>query len=211
MRMVILVKIIVFGANGKTGRLVVQKSLEDGHEVTAFVRDAAKLTMQHDKLHIIEGHATEKQVVSDAIKGKELVISCLGSDKGLKKTTVLHDMTSNIVAGMKAHNVTRLIYMASAGIDNEIPGIIGKITTTLLGNVLKDHHNAVEEIKKHALTYTIVRPLSLTDQPYTGKYREAKTGIPAKGRSIARADVADLIIRAITDKQYQNQSVALSN
>lgn len=209
--MVILVKIIVFGANGKTGRLVVQKTLEDGHEVTAFVRDPATLTIQHDNLHIMKGQATDKRAVSDAIKGKELVISCLGSDKGLKKTTVLHEMTSNIVAAMTEHHVARIIYMASAGIDNEIPGIIGKITTMLLGNVLKDHHNAVAEIKKHSLTYTIVRPLSLTDNPYTGKYREAKTGIPEKGRSISRADVADFIIRAITDEQYLNQSVALSN
>ena len=211
MKGVILVKIIVFGANGKTGRLVVEKILEGGHEVSAFVRDPSKLTIQHDNLHIIKGQATEKRAVSDAIKGKELVISCLGSDKGLKKTTVLHDMTSNIVAAMTEHNVDRIIYMASAGIDNEIPGIVGKITMKLLGNVLKDHHNAVAEIKRNSLTYTIVRPLSLTDKPYTGKYREAKTGIPEKGSSISRADVADLIIRAITDEQYQNQSVALSN
>lgn len=203
--------VIVFGANGKTGRLVVEKLLEGGHEVTAFVRDPSTLKIQHANLHMIEGQATDKRAVTDAIKGKELVVSCLGSDKGLKKTTVLYEMTTNIVAGMKEHRLDRIIYMASAGIDNEIPGIIGKITTMLLGNVLKDHHNAVAEIKKNALTYTIVRPLSLTDQPYTGKYREAKKGIPEKGRSISRADVADFIIRAITDEQYQHQSVALSN
>ena len=211
MKMVTYVKIIVFGANGKTGRLVVERIVEDGHEVTAFVRDAAKLSIQHENLQIVEGQATDKKAVSDAMKGKELVISCLGSDKGLKKTTVLYEMTSNIVAAMKEHHVERIIYMASAGIDNEIPGIAGKITMKLLGNVLADHHNAVAEIKKNALTYTIVRPLSLTDKPYTGKYRETITGIPDKGRSISRADVADLIIRAIADKQYENQSVAVSN
>ena len=203
--------VIIFGANGKTGRLVVEKLLEGGHEVTAFVRDSSKLKIQDAHLHITEGQATNKKAVRDAINGKELVISCLGSDKGLKKTTILHEMTSNIVAAMKEHNVTRIIYMASAGIDNEIPGVIGKITTMLLGNVLKDHRNAVEEIKKNKLVYTIARPLSLTDHPYTGKYREAKTGIPEKGRSISRADVADFIIRAMTDEQYLQQSIALSN
>ena len=203
--------VIVFGANGKTGRLVVERLLKEGHEVTAFVRNPSTLNIQHAHLQITEGQATDKKAVSDAIKGKELVISCLGSDKGLKKTTVLHEMTSNIVAAMKEQNVTRIIYMASAGIDNEIPGIIGKITTVLLGNVLKDHHNAVAEIKKNKLVYTIARPLSSTDHPYTGKYREAKTGIPEKGRSISRADVADFIIRAITDEQYHHQSIGLSN
>ena len=207
----IFVKIIIFGASGKTGKLVVEATLEGGHEVTAFVRDPSKLTIQHANLNIIKGQATEQRAVSDAIKGKELVISCLGSDNGLKKTTILHEMTSNIVAGMKEHNVSRIIYTASAGIDNEIPGIIGKIMMKLLGNVLEDHYNAVAEIKKNSLTYTIVRPLGLTDNPYTGKYREAMTGIPEKGRLISRADVADFIIRAITDEQYLNQSVAISN
>lgn len=194
--------IIVFGANGKTGKLVVKRTLEDGHEVTAFVRDPSTLSIQLDNLHIVKGQATDKKAVSDAIKGKELVISCLGSDKGLKKTTILHEMTSNILAGMTEHNVDRIIYMASAGIDNEIPGLIGKITMKLLGNVLKDHHNAVAEIKKNSLTYTILRPLSLTDKPYKGQYRETKTGVPENGRSISREDVADLIVRAITDEQY---------
>lgn len=204
-------KIIVFGANGKTGRIVIEKALEDGHEISAFVRDKTKLQMEQPGLTIIEGQATNLADAEQAIAGHELVISCLGSDKGMGKTTILHEMTKNIVAAMKKQNVSRIIYMASAGIDKEIPGLSGKLVMKMLANPLADHRNAVAEIKANGLTYTIARPMGLTDKPATGQYREAMTGIPEKGRSISRADVADFIVRAITDKKYENQSVGLGD
>jgi len=204
-------KIIVFGANGKTGRIVIEKALQDGHEVSAFVRDKSKLQMEQSGLTIIEGQATNLAEVEQAIAGHDLVISCLGSDKGMKKTTILHEMTKNIVAAMKKHNVSRIIYMASAGVDKEIPGLTGKMVMKMLANPLADHSNAIAEIKSAGLTYTIARPMGLTDKPATGQYREAMTGIPEKGRSISRADVADFIVRAITDKKYENQSVGLGD
>ncbi|MGN1387911.1 MAG: NAD(P)-dependent oxidoreductase [Bacillus sp. (in: firmicutes)] len=204
-------KIIVFGANGKTGRIVTEKALENGHHITAFVRDRSKLTLDHPNLNIVEGQAMKPEDVEQAVAGHELVISCLGSDKGMSKTTALHEMTKNIVATMKKHDVNRIIYMASAGIDKEIPGLSGKMVMKMLANPLADHRNAVAEIKANDLTYTVARPMGLTDKPETGQYREAMTGIPDKGRSISRADVADFIVKAITNPQYENKSVALSD
>lgn len=204
-------KIIVFGANGKTGRIVTEKALENGHHITAFVRDCSKLTLDHPNLNIVEGQATKAEDVTSAMVGHDLVISCLGSDKGMGKTTALHEMTKNIVAAMKKHDVNRILYMASAGIDKEIPGLSGKMVMKMLANPLADHRNAVAEIKANDLTYTIARPMGLTDKPETGQYREAMTGIPDKGRSISRADVADFIVKAITNPQYENKSVALSD
>jgi len=72
-------KIIVFGATGGVGRHVVKQALEKGFEVTAFVRNPSKLEVEHDKLHIIQGDAFNKEEVSAAIDGHDAVISCLGS------------------------------------------------------------------------------------------------------------------------------------
>ena len=204
-------KIIVFGANGKTGRIVVEKALAEGHEVSAFVRDKAKLKLDQPGLSIIEGQATNLADVEQAIAGHDLVISCLGSDKGMSKSTALHEMTKNIVASMKKHNVSRIIYMASAGVEKEIPGLTGKMVMKMLANPLADHRNAIAEIKNAGLTYTIARPMGLTDKLATGQYREALTGVPEKARSISRADVADFIVRAISDEKYVNQSVGLGD
>ncbi|MFJ7747961.1 NAD(P)-dependent oxidoreductase [Peribacillus sp. NPDC097295] len=203
--------IIVFGASGKTGKLVVEQALNLQHKVTAFVRNPTKLQIEHPNLHIIQGDALDAEAVQKVVSGQDVVISCLGSSSGLGKTTVLHEMTQNIVNAMKVNHVSRIIYMASAGIEKEIPGLIGKLTMKMLGNVLEDHHNAVEVIKANDLTWTVARPMGLSDKAPTGSYREEHQGIPKGSRSISRADVADFITRALTDEKYLNQSVALGN
>jgi len=65
----------------------------------------------------------------------------------MKKSTELEEMTKNIVDGMQAHHVKRIVYTASAGINKEIPGISGKIVMKLLKNALTDHRHAVDYIE----------------------------------------------------------------
>lgn len=204
-------KIIVFGATGGVGRHVVNQALQTGDEVTAFVRDLTKLQIENDHLHVVRGDATNAEEVSAAIAGHDAVISCLGSNKMVAKSTQLEEMTQHIVAGMEAHHVKRIVYTASAGINNELPGVGGKMVMKMLQNVLTDHRHAVDLIQAHKdLQYTIVRPLGLTNDDYTGEYREAKEGVPENARNIPRADVAHLILKALGDDTYIGESVGIA-
>lgn len=203
-------KIIIFGASGGVGKFVVQQSLEAGLEVTAFVRTPSKIEMNHENLNIIQGDAFNSAEVSSAIAGHDAVISCLGSSKGMKKSEELQNMTKNIVEGMKEHNVDRIVYTASAGVHKELTGIMGKLIMQLLKNALIDHRAAVEYIQDAGLNYTIVRPMGLSDKEFTGEYREAASGVPAKSSSIPRADVAHFIIKALKDSSYENTSIGLA-
>lgn len=204
-------KIIIFGASGKTGKLLVEQALSDNHRVTAFVRNPSNLNISNPNLVIVQGDATDASDVKKAILGHDAVISTLGTNTGLRKTTILHEMTQNIAQGMKEQQVSRIAYMASAGIDKEIPGFIGKITIKLLGNVLDDHHNAVAVLKDNNLQWTIARPLGLNDKQFTGTYRKEAIGVPKGGRAISRADVADFLYQAIVNEEFIHQSVALSD
>lgn len=197
-------KIIIFGASGKTGKLLVTQALSDNHTVTAFVRNSSNFNISDPNLLIVQGEATDASAVKKAILGHDAVISTLGANTGLRKTTILHEMTQNIVQGMKEQQVSRIAYMASAGIDKEIPGVFGKLTMKLLGN-------AVAVIKDNDLQWTIARPLGLTDKPFTGKYRKDAVGVPKGGRTISRADVADFLLQAIVNKEFIHKSVALSD
>ncbi|MFP7359590.1 NAD(P)-dependent oxidoreductase [Kurthia gibsonii] len=204
-------KIIVFGATGGVGRHVVNQALQAGYEVTAFVRDLTKLQIENDHLHVVRGDATNAEEVSAAIAGHDAVISCLGSNKMVAKSTQLEEMTQHIVAGMEAHHVKRIVYTASAGINNELPGVGGKMVMKMLQNVLTDHRHAVDLIQAHKdLQYTIVRPLGLTNDDYTGEYREAKEGVPENARNIPRADVAHFILKALGDDTYIGESVGIA-
>ena len=203
-------KIIVFGATGGVGQHVIKQALDKGIQVTAFVRTPSKIQLAHEQLQIVQGDAFNKEEVAAAIAGHDAVVSCLGSSQGMKKSTELEAMTKNIVDGMLKHKVKRIIYTASAGIDNEIPGLSGKLVMTMLKHALTDHRNAVEYIKAHGLNFTIVRPMGLTNDPLTGKYRESRAGVPDKSRTISRADVAHFIVKAVSDTQYENSSIGIA-
>lgn len=187
-------KIIVFGATGGVGQFVVSQGLEAGFEITAFVRTPTKLIISHENLKIVQGNAFNQEEVSAAIKGHNAVVSCLGSSQG-----------------MKNNHVDRIIYTASAGIDKEIPGLSGKLVMQMLKNALVDHRAAVDYIQSNGLNYTIVRPMGLTNHPFTGKYRESATSVPEKSRSISRADVAHFIIKALKDTNYNYKSIGIAN
>ena len=61
-------KVLVIGATGGTGRCVVERALQSGHEVTAFARTPQKLTMQHERLRVAQGDvlvAHAKRVVPE--------------------------------------------------------------------------------------------------------------------------------------------------
>ncbi|CAM4170200.1 NAD(P)-dependent oxidoreductase [Lacicoccus alkaliphilus] len=203
-------KIIVFGATGGVGRSVVEQALEKGFDVTAFARTPSKLDVSDEQLTIIRGDAFNKDEVAAAIAGNDAVVSYLGSNKGMKKSSELEEMAKNIVDGMQEHHVKRIVYTASAGVEQEISGISGKLIMKLLKNVLADHRKAVGHIRSNDLEFTIVRPMGLTDKDFTGEYREAQSGVPEKSRTIPRADVAHFIVRALTDPQYENTSIGVA-
>lgn len=204
-------KIIVFGATGGVGQQVVTQALEKGIEVTAFVRTPSKMKTTNASLQIVQGDAFNKEEVAAAIAGHDAVVSCLGSSQGMKKSTELAEMTKNIVDGMQAHDVKRIVYTASAGIHKEIPGISGKVVMLLLKNALTDHRHAVDYIQAHELNFTIARPMSLTNEAFTGTYRESTNAVPEKSRSISRADVAHFIVKALRDEKYEHTSVGIAN
>ncbi|MFP3356547.1 NAD(P)-binding oxidoreductase [Planococcus sp. SIMBA_143] len=203
-------KIIVFGATGGVGRSVVKQALEQGFEVTAFVRTPDKLKVTGEKLMVVQGDAFHVEQVAAAIAGHDAVVSCLGSNQGMKKSADLQTMAKNIVAGMQQHDVKRIVYTASAGINDELPGIGGKLMMGVLKQVLIDHRAAADAIQEAGLTYTIVRPMGLTNDSFSGQYRESEEGVPGKSKTIPRADVAHFIVKALGNAEYENKSVGIA-
>ncbi|MDO6656471.1 NAD(P)-dependent oxidoreductase [Anaerobacillus sp. 1_MG-2023] len=203
-------KLIVFGATGGTGNAFVKQAIAAGHTVTAFVRTPSKLETTHKNLSVEIGDAMQSADVKQAITSDvDAVISCLGA-KGLGKTTDLSTMMANILDAMSIHDVKRIVYMASAGINKEIPGVTGFIAGKLLQNVLADHRRAVDLLAASEAEWTVARPMGLANDDRTGEYRKARSGIPKGGRRIARSDVADFMLHTVTDHLYIRESIGLA-
>lgn len=71
-------KLLIFGATGGTGRQLVEQALAQGHHVTAFVRDLAKISKKHENLRIVQGDMLRPESVEAAVAGHDAVISALG-------------------------------------------------------------------------------------------------------------------------------------
>ena len=90
-------KLAIFGATGKTGIELVKQALDQGHAVTAFVRDSARLTIEDENLTIVTGDVFDPASVTQAVQGQDAVICALGAGSELKKTTVRTTGTINII------------------------------------------------------------------------------------------------------------------
>jgi putative NADH-flavin reductase len=207
-------KLTIFGATGRTGIPLVQQALAAGHSVTALARTPEKLPITHDQLTVVQGDATDSTAVEHAVAGAEAVLSALGQTKGAPKDmqTVA---TRNIVAAMQQHGVRRLVSLTGAGVDapQDQPKLINHLITfalkTLSGDVLRDAEGHAEVIRNSDLDWVIVRGPMLTEGPYTGQYRVGWVGVNTSAR-IARADVADFMLKQVTDDTYLRQAPMIS-
>ncbi len=107
--------IALFGATGKTGRLVLDKALASGASVRVLVRDPAKLTASSDRLNVIQGDVLDPPRVMETVAGSDVVISVFGQVKGSPRT-LQTDGTRNIAAAMTSAGVRRIISLSGGGL-----------------------------------------------------------------------------------------------
>ena len=206
-------KLAIFGATGGTGSEVVKQALEAGHQVTAFVRDASRLPRKNEKLTILTGDVFDAESVSQAVQGQDVVVCTLGAGSDLKKTTIRTTGTKNIISGMESHGVQRLIVVTAMGTGESWDdlSLLNKFFyAALLKNSRTDHEAQEAAVKQSGLDWTIIRPSGLNDKPRTGTY-DVGERIPAKTSQIARADVADLILKELEQNAWVQKAVTITN
>lgn len=207
-------KVVVFGASGGTGIKIVEQALAAGHVVTAFVRNPAKLALQHANLTFCQGDVTDANAVAFAVAGQDAVLSALGPARppvpGMMETAA-----RNIVAAMTKQGVRRLISTTGAGVRDPqdrpkpVDHLMKGLLTLVAGAVLRDSAANVAVIRGSDLDWTIVRFPRLTDGPHTGTYRVGYLGQDS-GTQLARADGADFVLKELRTDKYIRQMPVVS-
>jgi putative NADH-flavin reductase len=207
-------RILIIGATGGTGRQLVQQALELGHEVTAFVRKPAKLKIQHPNLRVVKGNVRDYASVEAAMRGQNAVVSALGHKRLFYPTKILSEGTRNILRAMKACNVPRFICESSLGVGSAV-GRLGLIFTFFVVPLILpfsfwDRVRQEKLIEESDTDWVIVRPAVLTNSPARGSYRHGrKVGNFILTRRISRADVADFMLKQLTDDDYIGTAVGV--
>ena len=208
--------ITVFGATGNIGRLVVEQALDAGHHVTAFTRDAARVTAGHHRLRVVEGDvaapAASGPAVLDAVQDADAVIVALGAGR---KGEVREVGTRAVVDAMKQTGGTRrLVCQSTLGVGSSRPNLNLLWKYVMFGALLRpaydDHVRQERVVQESGLDWTIVRPSAFAEQspgPVRQGFGGTESGLRLK---VARADVAAFLLAQVEDDTYLRRPVSVS-
>ena len=202
-------KLVIFGASGKTGREAVRQALDAGHEVTAFVRDPGRLDVSHERLRVAKGDVRDSAAVAASIAGQEAVVSALGPNKPDFDAMTLG--AKHILAAMKEHGVRRLVTLTGAGVrdPNDRPKLFDHFITFLLKRIspgaLEDAQRHTDLVRASDVDWTVVRVGRLNDGPRTGNVQVGWVGTGPKP-FISRADAAAFMLREVAERRHIRQS-----
>jgi uncharacterized protein YbjT (DUF2867 family) len=207
-------KLVIFGASGQTGRLLVNQALESGHEVTVYVRREGAFETGRKGLTIVAGQLDDPAKLEQAITGADVCISTLGGGSLSKRSPELTTGIDRIVSVMERAGVKRFIYMSSVGAGDSRyymgPIIRLFIVGIFLRVPLADHTFNEKRIASSGLQWTIIRPGGLSNGSKTGKLRHGSDFTKITGNiQISRADVAAFILEQALSTTYINKAVWL--
>jgi len=199
--------IVVFGANGKVGRLVVQELLRRGHSVRAFVHGTTPDPQEN--LTWMQGDVHNQNDVEAAIEGCDAVVSTLGS-WGTKDKDILSAGMRHIVPAMEAHGISRIVSLT--GNVAVLPGepisggvrVVRFIFGAVAGAILRDADDHMRLLDESGLKYTVVRSTIMSDGEASGYRLVAK--IPLFPLMVHRAAVTKSMADLLETNQWSRQA-----
>lgn len=202
-------KIILLGANGRTGREILNRALNAGDAVTAVVRSEDSLTdVSHSQLSIQIANVCDPNALKQILPGHDIVISTLGPRMPTKVACAIYsEFAKAIVEAMKVCGVKRLLVTSTALL---FPS--GKLLDRILGFIARPsvrHAGLMEGINSASdLEWTIARMGFLNDKS-SKNFRVAEGTLPDGGSSISRAAVAHFFLTEAKQSSYVNKVVGL--
>jgi len=207
----------ILGATGATGTCLTGQALASGHEVTAIVRDPARLAVPaHQRLRTVTADVMDPASITPAMAGADAVISAVGP-RGTGPTTVIQDSVRSIIQAMQKAGTRRLLEVSGSVVtdDGESPYLRYLIKPvarrTFLRHVCADMRRAEDEIRDSNLDWTIFRPPALTGKPARGTYRTAIDRNLPHGFSVSRADLAACILQLLDDPATVHRHVSIAS
>ena len=187
--------IVVAGANGTTGRIIVNllKESENYRPIAMVRKQEQKDHFEKTNVSVVLGDL-EKDV-NHAVKSVDKVIFAAGS-RGENVIGVDQEGAKRLIDAAKVAGVRKFVMLSSMGAENPC-------VSDDLEDYLRAKQNADEYLKASGLEYNIVRPGSLANEEGTGKI-QLKEKLENYG-SISRADVAKTLVGVLEDGVMQNQ------
>ncbi len=209
-------RLVVFGATGKTGHLLLGQALDAGNEVVAYVRNPSKLNASSERLKVVQGELQDERRIEGALEGADAVLSVLGP-KGSSKSKPLTKGMEVIIAAMKKQGVRRIIITStlSAKDPRDQPDLKAKVLVSIVRSAMRGAYEEIvgvaRIVRESDLDWTIVRLTMLNNGASTGKVRVGYLGRGQVGSWVSRANVAEFMLKEVRDQDYVRGAPAISN
>ena len=200
--------ILLLGATGRTGKLVLEVAKENGYPVNCLVRDTKKVK-NSDKVQVFDGNPNNPDDLEKAVQGCEAIFSVLNISRtsdfpwaSLRTPPqYLSEVMSKTLKLAEKHNINRLIVCSAWGVaetKDDLPGWFRWfIDNSNIGIAYKDHEQQEELLRKSDLDWTIVRPSGLTNSKKQQKIIESYENKPVPKLLISRLSVARFMVEAL--------------
>ena len=207
--------IVIFGAAGPTGTLLVEQALAKGHTVTAVMRTPREVA----GATVVRADVLDAASVNAVVEGADAVLSSLGVPFGRKPIDTYSRGTANIVAAMKHHGVRRLIVTSSSAADpavrfkNSGGGALLEALKPLVifgfgRTTYIDMRRMERLIAESGLDWTIVRPSGLFNTDTASDYTVGQDHV--RGAFTSRLDLARFMVSALDDDEWVGRNAAVA-
>lgn len=195
--------VLIIGATGTLGSAARQAILDGTDDkLTLFARSTNRIRIVDDNREkVISGNVMNDADLDKAMAGQNAVFAALSGN--------LKAYAEKIVAAMDRNNVSRLVFITSMGIYNEIPSSVGASGNLSSNPVLQSYRDAANVIEDSDLNYTIVRSGWFTGGPVN--YQITRKGEQFGGHDVSISSIADIVMKLVDDDAlYSKDSIGVN-
>jgi len=212
-------RILLLGATGRTGKFVLNFCLLMGHQVTALVRDSARLERITPDLRVVKGSPEILSDVQEAIKNCDAVIVTLNNittpgNISVQAPFLIANSVRNCLAAMAERGPRRIVVMSMLGVGDSLGYAPAAIREMKGGNGFKtlfaDHEATDILLKESVMDWTEVRAVALCDNGPLKDLVVTCGGTPRPAPTISRRHVAKFLVECLDDKNYFKKSPIIS-
>lgn len=208
-------RVLLFGASGGIGNRVRANARAAGHELVIFARDPAKLEPLAAGESVIEGDISDESLVDSAVDGVDAVVSGVGpTSNSAGEAALFEGFARTLVTAMQRHGVRRLVTVSGGAVT--LPGerkplrarLASGFVRAIVGNVVAAKQRELDIIMASDLDWIAPRPPRVVEGDGQGDYR---VGDVEQGMRVTQGDLADFMVKSLTDDTYLRQAPYISS
>lgn len=205
--------VVVAGATGRTGKVVVQLLREQGAKVRGFSRTVDEARAAMPDVEWVAADVRDTKSIQGIARGADRMVIALGSnsfrDPSNKPEEVDDAGVARLAAEARAAGLKHVVLVSSAGVTRPPQG--EERFAKLMNNVMTSKLRGEDALRKSGVPYTVLRPVGLWDKPAGQLGIALVPGDPPISAMIARADVAAVAVQALVDPAARNKTVMILN